>query len=523
MNSDCEKIKNQIADLLSGILSEPQVQALQQHLDECSACRDYAFALQHEDGLLTEFFGKIDTNMPERRERVLKAINRSCASKQSDTISIGRTIMKSRITKLVAAAVIIVAVALSITVVDKLTSPAYAIEQTIKAFENVQYMHIVRRDKAGNIEDERWIEIGPDGIQARYRQDTPERNFFVVDDRQTVMVHHPDKKTVVLYDANDKCWTWIYAPGKVFQELADGGPNYYTVKQNVQYKGRPAHHLRWVIADIDIYIDPETRLPIAHGDYEIDYEYPPEGTFDIVIPDGVVVVDKRPGAEPTPEPQWMIEEKRQKEMGKIAQGYFEDARRALAGGDPVRAAKLFNKTIEISPRRNWAWLWMGIALYESGDYDAAIYRLSKVIDMIAENDWTIPSYHFARGLAYQAKGMTDMARLEMEKVLPKMILALRNTKAASSFDLADDPLICADGMREGCHKAPTKEQILAMMINRLRIITGQNFGYNPDVSAEENRQAIAAWEEWYEKSGEIEFTPDAELIRIPEAVEETEQ
>jgi len=390
----------------------------------------------------------------------------------------------SRVMKLAAAAVIIATVALSIVVVDKLASPAYALEQTIEAFKNVRYMHVVRRDKAGNIEDERWIEIGPDGIQARYRQDTPERDFFVVDDRQTVMVHHPDKDTVILYDANEKCWTWIYAPGKVFQELADGGPNYYTVKENVQYKGRPAHHLRWVIADIDIYIDPETRLPIAHGDYEIDYEEAPEGTFEIVIPDGAVVVDKRPGAPPCEEPEWMIEEKKKKEMGKIAQGYFEDARRALAGGDYIKAAESFSKTIEIQPGRNWAWLWMGIALYKSGDYDAAIYRLSKIIDAMGERDLTIPSYHFARGLAYQAKGMTDMARLDIEKVLPKMILGLRNRKAASTFDLADDPLICADGMREGCHGMPTTEQSIAMMINRLRIITGQNFGYDPDGSAE---------------------------------------
>ncbi len=437
--------------------------------------------------------------------------------------NIGRTIMKSPITKIAAAAVIIVAVALSITVVDKLATPVYAIVQTIEAFKNVRYMHIVRRDKAWNIQDERWIEIGPDGVQARYRQDTPERNFYVVDDRQTVMVRHPDKNTVILYDANDKCWTWIYAPGKVFQELADGGPDYYTVKENVKYKGRLAHHLRWVIADIDIYIDPETRLPIAHGDYEIDYEEAPEGTFEIVIPDGAIVVDKRPGAPPCEEPEWMIEEKKKKEMGKIAQVYFEDGRRALAGGDPVRAAELFNKTIEISAGRNWAWLWMGIALYKSGDYDASIYRLSRVIDMISEHDLTIPSYHLARGLAYQAKGMTDMARLDIEKVLPEMILALRNRKAAGSFDLADDPLICADGMREGCHGMPTTEQSIAMMINRLRIVTGQNFGYNPDGSSEEKEQVIAAWEDWFKNSGEIKVTPDAELVAIPEVFEEAEK
>jgi tetratricopeptide (TPR) repeat protein len=515
MNSDCDRIRDMIADLVTGILPERQRHSLEQHLNECAACRDYARALKEEDILLTDLFAKIDTNMTARQERVLNAIECSWPSKPTYMLSIRRTIMNRKIAKLAAAAVIIAAVALSIVVIDKLASPAYALSQTVEAFKDVRYMHVVRRDKAGNVEDERWVEIGPEGIQARYRQDTPERNFFVVDDRQTVMVHHPDKNTVILYDANEKCWTWIYAPGKVFQELADGGPDYYTVKENVQYKGRPAHHLRWVVADKDIYIDPETRLPIAYGDYEIDYETPPEGAFDIVVPDGVVVVDKRPGAPPSEEPEWMIEERRKEEMGKVAQGYFEDARRALAGGDPVRAAELFGKVVELSPGRNWAWLWMGKALYEAGDYDGAIYRLSKVIDMVAEHGWTIPSYHFARALAYQAKGMPDMAKLDFEKVLPKMILALRSSKAASSFDLADDPLIRADGMREGCHEGPSAEQSLAMMINRLRLITGQNFGYDPSKTAAENEQAIAAWEEWFESSGQIQFTPDAELVPIP--------
>ena len=43
------------------------------------------------------------------------------------------------------------------------------------------------------------------------------------------------------------------------------------------------------------------------------------------------------------------------------------------------------------------------------------------------------------------------------------------------------------------------------MINRLRIISGQNFGYDPDVSVEENEQVITAWVDWLKKSGFIEF------------------
>jgi hypothetical protein len=42
-----------------------------------------------------------------------------------------------------------------------------------------------------------------------------------------------------------------------------------------------------------------------------------------------------------------------------------------------------------------------------------------------------------------------------------------------------------------------------MMINRLRIITGQNFGYDSDTSIEENEQAISAWEQWYQNSAQF--------------------
>ena len=108
MISCCDKIRDKIADLVTGILPEPQLHAVEQHLSECSACRDYARSLKKEDMLLTELFAKIDTNMTSQQERVLKAIEHSGASKQTDILSIGRIIMKSRITKLAAAAVIII-------------------------------------------------------------------------------------------------------------------------------------------------------------------------------------------------------------------------------------------------------------------------------------------------------------------------------------------------------------------------------------------------------------------------------
>ena len=510
MNSDCEKIRDQIADLISGILSESQVRALEQHIDECSVCRDYARALKQEDGLLTDFFAKIETNMTDREEHVLKAINRSGMSEQSDKLSIGRTIMKSPIAKLAAAAVIIVAVALSITVVDKLTSETYAFEQTLEAVKNVRFMHIVRCDEAGQVKDERWIEIGPDGFQVRYRQDNPP-DRLIVEDGETVSVYYKDKNTIILYDPKDKQYQWIGNLRVALNELAGEGG--MVIEENVDYWGRKAHRVRWLKLNMDCYVNPETKLPIAMAGYDISYEYPPEGTFDIVIGNGVEVVDKRPGAEPTEEPKWLADKSADE---KVASTNFKNARYALAEGKYEEAAELFAKVVEVQGGRNWAWFWLGKAHYELGEYDTAIYEFSKVIDMFADSQM-VPHYcNLARGVAYAAKGMKDMARHDLEAALPLMIETLRNIEGATMFDYADDPLYRSLPKE----KRPTAEQSLAMMINRLRIITGQNFGYDPYGSDEENEQAIAAWEEWYENAGEIEFTPDAELVPIPEVVEQ---
>lgn len=431
---------------------------------------------------------------------------------------LGRFAMNRSI-KWTAAAAVVAAMALAVGFWGQLGSSAYAIEQTIQALHNVRYMHIVKRDKAGNLEDERWEEIGPDGFQARYRQNTPSHSFYVIDDRQTVMVYHAseDKNTVVLQSPEDS-YTWHYAPGKMFDEIAEGKPAYAIVAENVRYKGRPAHHLREVAGDTDVYIDPQTKLPMAVGDYEISYEEPPEGTFDVVIPEGAIVVDRRPGAEPGPEPQWMVQERQEKEQGEIAQSFFEQGRRALAAGQYAAAVDALTKSLEIAPIRNWAQFWLGRALCESSRYDEAIYQLARVIDMLNEHNVSIPSYHLARALAYQGKGMIDMAQIDFEKALPKMIESLRNSKAGWSFDLADDPLRRADGMRdEDCHDAPTPEQSLIMMINRLRLFTGQNFGYDPNASEQEREQAIIAWEQWFRDSGRMQFTPDAALLPVPPA------
>lgn len=83
--------------------------------------------------------------------------------------------MKSRITKLAAAAVIVLAVVFSMTIFDKSMPTAYALEHTIQAIHSVQYLHI--RAITPSHEDqpvEFWIEFAQDGQPKNMRLNLPD-------------------------------------------------------------------------------------------------------------------------------------------------------------------------------------------------------------------------------------------------------------------------------------------------------------------------------------------------------------
>jgi len=96
-------------------------------------------------------------------------------SKTPVLINIWRIIMKNRLTKLTAAAAIIIAVFLSLNVFDKSIATVYAIEQTIQASHSVQYLHL--KAIAPSHEDqpiEAWLEFSQDGQPKNMRLNLPD-------------------------------------------------------------------------------------------------------------------------------------------------------------------------------------------------------------------------------------------------------------------------------------------------------------------------------------------------------------
>jgi hypothetical protein len=415
------------------------------------------------------------------RDRLEKELLAAFAAK-SRPEKIWRKIMNTPITKTVAAAVVIV-VAVTITAVflSQSATPAYAIEQTIEAFENVRFLHLLTRNESDQIEDERWIEIGDHGRQVKYRQENPP-NRLVVEDGRTTAEYHEDSKTVVLYSNRDKQYQWVGNIGVFLENLKQKGK---IIGQNLSYNGRPAHKVLWPMMNAECFVDAETKLPVAIGPMELSYEIPPDGTFQITIPHDYTVVDKRPGAAPANEPDWLIEK-------ELADKYFHAARYSMVAGEYENAAQLLEYVTEKQPGRNWAWFWLARTYYELAEFELAVEKYSKVIQIMGD----VPYCLYARGLAYAQLSMHAEAQNDFKKPLPSMIRALRDTTAAAMFEYADDPIL-----RDGKSR-PAKTQTISRMIDRLRIITGQNFGYDSKAGEQENEKVIRAWEDWFESSQE---------------------
>ncbi|UCD51557.1 MAG: tetratricopeptide repeat protein [Phycisphaerales bacterium] len=412
--------------------------------------------------------------------------------------------MKSAIAKsAVAAAVVIAAVVLSVGFWDRSIPSAYAIEQTVEALQNVRFLHLVTHGETGQIEDERWIEIGADGFQVHYRQESPGYDFGVIEDGESTAVYRHEKQAVIIHDRNDMQFQWVGKLGEAFEDLRQNGK---VLEEDSTYRGQRAHKVWWPFLSAECYVDPATKLPLAIGDTEMSYEVPPAGTFEIVIPEGYAVLDKRPGAEPGPLPDWLREEEEARARGSDAFGL---GTHALANGDFATAAENFELAVQASPRRNWAWFWLGSAYYGLEQYDVAIAKFTKVLEIFKAygggGDKPLEYCNYARGLAYAHLGMQAEAEADLVVCLPAMVRTLRIPSSGSMFEYAENPLI-----RYGEYK-PTEAEIVAKMVDRLRLITGQNFGYDPEATAEENEAAIAAWEQWFQTDGQIRVPLEAAL------------
>ena len=221
-------------------------------------------------------------------------------------------IMKSRITKLAAAAVIIIVVAFGLsTLFDQAVTPAYAIEQTIEAMKNVTVVHIFGRDW-NEKEVEMWVKINPHTGRGEYY-------WFGNPTAQTTIVARPEESYI--YNKSDNTVhikdglsiSSVFSPGRFLEEMTRMTERLEgTISDYVVYDPKAGKDVILLVMasdriDLKATVDPDTKLPLSvdiisgsqPGSNEvlkraehIYYDQKlPEGIFEFEIPLGAEIID----------------------------------------------------------------------------------------------------------------------------------------------------------------------------------------------------------------------------------------
>lgn len=224
-------------------------------------------------------------------DRVLARVRRAQARDTETTVAHPSTRRRSIMKYASIAAIIGIAMLIGSQTIT-LSPPAYALDKTVAAMQNLPFIHMIKRQGTGGpIVEERWIEVGPDGQQVRYRHDRMAETFVIQDGASVARFHH-EIKTVMLYSREQMPYRWVGALAQTFENLRDEG---LIIEEYASFRGRLVHKVWWPTMRSICYVDPDTQRPVAIGSCELTYELPPKGTFDIArfTPRNYTVVDRR--------------------------------------------------------------------------------------------------------------------------------------------------------------------------------------------------------------------------------------
>ncbi len=235
--------------------------------------------------------------------------------------NIWRTIMESKASKLAAAAVILIAVAISVTILDKSVTPAYAIEQTVEANRGLWFIHLKFEPSTNGHVDEIWVQFDDNRQLTNLRMNFPN----TADGPKDVVWHEgkaeiwfkAKKSIAVVREKNmlDKLRMSYtsFDPKRIVEELykAQGGEKVQIKIQESSAEGEP------IIITVNrkdspdvrtVYkVDPETKLlqqresyRLKGGEYEfvgqvryLDYNNPADSEiFVLKAPADVIRVDQ---------------------------------------------------------------------------------------------------------------------------------------------------------------------------------------------------------------------------------------
>lgn len=204
---------------------------------------------------------------PELDSRIDNLITQA-EKTQTQTSNIWRIIMNSKATRYAAAAVLVISVLASITLLDKTVPAAYALEQTLAAMQKVDTVHMHCRDWY-NKEFEIWIQLDPKtGIPEYCRAYWPKSKILNIS--TPVKSYQYREETNYVQVSSGKLYSIGVAPAKLFEQLVLAAKKKhpdFKVQISNEIDAETGKKLIIAISDTPqeswkLVIDDETKLPI---------------------------------------------------------------------------------------------------------------------------------------------------------------------------------------------------------------------------------------------------------------------
>ena len=228
-----------------------------------------------------EFDDTPDYNHRDKLEQRLLVALANQARQEEQPVKIWRTIMKSQITKLTTAAVIILAVVVSITFLNKSVTPAYGLEQTIEAYRGLRYIYVKNLSPPAHEPQDGWLEFDENGELVRIRIEEGKDDSFriMVWANDTIKWWSPPKNEfVVLHETFSQAKKQMFREGvdpsyavqslydlalegkmdiEIEQPASEGEPIRLTATDTTPLEDLPpkTYRVRYILL-----IDPETKL-----------------------------------------------------------------------------------------------------------------------------------------------------------------------------------------------------------------------------------------------------------------------
>ena len=261
---NCAECKELFVEYIEGLLDESRKQQVEEHLKDCPNCRAEVQQLTNlHDRLVDNGKNTAQSNLEDKvMDKIVReqSARLKAAAKAGTALRLRRTFMKSPLTKIAAAAVIIIAAVIVLNPIGSNVTWARVIKPILNARTMIFDM-ILGADETGMVAHE--IVVGP--RIRRTMSNLPNMTMIIDLDGESMLVLDTEAKTAVYADIEgdlgDRTRSYIRFVRQVIRQLQDGqvedlGEQIIDGRKAIGFVGRGHNE------QVTIWADAQTAVPI---------------------------------------------------------------------------------------------------------------------------------------------------------------------------------------------------------------------------------------------------------------------